>query len=326
MKKYLRDRILQMVIVLIVVSLFSFFIMYFAPGDPMNMYIGAELSEEEEQLIKEDLGLDKPVWQQYIVWGKKVLTGDWGLSLVNRQPVIDQILEKLPATLSLMGISLIFSFVCAIPLGLLAGKNQNKLIDKIINMFVYFGISIPGFWFGLLLIITFSLKLHWLPSNGMRTVGDGSLLDIARHMVLPVIVLSIDNIAVLVKYIRSSTISQLQEEYVVTAKAKGVPKAKIMTHHILKNCLLPVITIAGMHLAGLVTGSFIVESVFGWPGMGTLGVKALNSRDYPMIMGCTILSCVLVIIGNLIADILYGVADPRINERRASIGRNHTRN
>ena len=162
------------------------------------------------------------------------------------------------------------------------------------------------------LVVLFSLKLGILPTNGMRSTGESSVIDLLWHLILPSLTLSLGNTAVFTRYIRANTIGQLEEEYVLTAKSKGLKKMAILFKHVLKNCLLPVITIAGMNIVSLVTGSFIIESVFGWPGMGTLGMSAINSRDYPMIMGFTMLSCIILIIGNFVADILYGVADPRI--------------
>lgn len=314
MRRYIVKRILQMIPVIILVSIFSFMIIHFAPGDPINMYIRQDMTQQEIDELRVDLGLDGTIAEQYLAWLSNICRGNWGNSLINHQPVAKQIFEKLPATLLLMGTSFVLSILMSIPLGLVSGMKKNKAADQFISIFAYIGISIPAFWLALMLIIIFSLNLHWLPSNGMRTVGSNSVLDILWHLILPGIVLSVGNTAVFTRYIRSNTITQLEEEYVLTAKAKGVSKRQIMTGHVLKNCLLPIITIAGMNLASLVTGSFIIESVFGWPGMGTLGMSAINSRDYPMIMGFTMLSCVILIIGNFIADLLYGVADPRIKQ------------
>lgn len=314
MRRYIVKRILQMIPVIILVSIFSFMIIHFAPGDPINMYIRQDMTQQEIDELRVDLGLDGTIAEQYLAWLSNICRGNWGNSLINHQPVAKQIFEKLPATLLLMGTSFVLSILMSIPLGLVSGMKKNKAADQFISIFAYIGISIPAFWLALMLIIIFSLNLHWLPSNGMRTVGSNSVLDILWHLILPGIVLSVGNTAVFTRYIRSNTITQLEEEYVLTAKAKGVSKRRIMTGHVLKNCLLPIITIAGMNLASLVTGSFIIESVFGWPGMGTLGMNAINSRDYPMIMGFTMLSCVILIIGNFIADLLYGVADPRIKQ------------
>ena len=267
MRRYIVKRILQMIPVIILVSIFSFMIIHFAPGDPINMYIRQDMTQQEIDELRVDLGLDGTIAEQYLAWLSNICRGNWGNSLINHQPVAKQIFEKLPATLLLMGTSFVLSILMSIPLGLVSGMKKNKAADQFISIFAYIGISIPAFWLALMLIIIFSLNLHWLPSNGMRTVGSNSVLDILWHLILPGIVLSVGNTAVFTRYIRSNTITQLEEEYVLTAKAKGVSKRRIMTGHVLKNCLLPIITIAGMNLASLVTGSFIIESVFGWPGM-----------------------------------------------------------
>ena len=313
MAKHIAKRLLQLIPVLLLVSIFSFLIIHFAPGDPLNMYIRPDMTPEEMDTLRANLGLDGTIVDQYLGWLNNVLHGNLGNSLTNSgQPVADRILEVLPNTILLMGTSLVLSFVISIPLGLIAGLKKNQWPDQIISFFSYIGISIPSFWFGLILIIVFSLLLKVLPSSGIHTIGDDSLLDLIRHLIMPSLVLSVGNVATFTRYIRSATISQLEEEYVLTAKAKGVSQRGILFSHVLKNCLLPLITLAGMRFSSLVTGSFIVESVFGWPGMGTLGMSAINNLNYPMIMGFTMLSCLLLIVGNLIADLLYYVADPRI--------------
>lgn len=313
MAKHIAKRLLQLIPVLLLVSIFSFLIIHFAPGDPLNMYIRPDMTPEEMGTLRANLGLDGTIVDQYLGWLNNVLHGNLGNSLTNSgQPVADRILEVLPNTILLMGTSLVLSFVISIPLGLIAGLKKNQWPDQIISFFSYIGISIPSFWFGLILIIVFSLVLKVLPGSGIHTIGEDGLLDLIRHLIMPSLVLSVGNVATFTRYIRSATISQLEEEYVLTAKAKGVSQRGILFSHVLKNCLLPVITLAGMRFSSLVTGSFIVESVFGWPGMGTLGMSAINNLNYPMIMGFTMLSCLLLIVGNLIADLLYYVADPRI--------------
>lgn len=324
MGDYIIKRFSQMVLVLVMVSVFSFSIIYFAPGDPLYMYTtpsasNYKLSDEQLDSMRESLGLNGNIVEQYTSWAKKTLQGNWGLSVSNHQPVKDQVLDKLPNTMLLMGSALIISIIIAIPLGLIAGLHKNSYIDNIISGISYLGISLPAFWFGIILIIVFSLKLGLLPSSGMRTMGVNSVLDVIKHGILPAIVLSVNNMAVFVRYIRSNTINQLEEDYVLTAVSKGISKKHILFKHILKNCLLPIITIVGMNFGKLVTGSFIVESVFGWPGIGTLGMTAINNRDYPMIMGITVLSCVILLLGNFLADIFYSIADPRIKQCKENI-------
>lgn len=321
MKKFIVKRLAQMVLVLVIVSIFAFSITYFAPGDPLYMYTTPsvstyKMSEAELDAMRESLGLNGNIFERYINWAGKMLQGDWGLSTSNHQPVKDQILNKLPNTMGLMGAALILAIIVSIPLGLLAGYFKNQWVDNLISGITYLGISLPAFWFGILLIILFSLKLGILPSSGMRTIGVKSALDVIQHAILPTIVLSVNNMAVFIRYIRSNTIEQLEEDYVMTAVSKGISKGKVLKNHILKNCLLPIITMVGMNFGTLITGSFIVESVFGWPGLGTLCMDAINNRDYTMIMGITMLACTVLLIGNFLADILYGYADPRIKQGR----------
>ncbi len=321
MKDFIIKRLAQTLLVLVFVSMFAFSIIYFSPGDPLYLYTSPAVSSykmTEEQLndMREALGLNGNVAQRYVNWAGKMLKGDWGLSISNHQPVKTQILDRLPNTIGLMGAALLMSILISIPLGLLAGYYKNQWIDNIISGISYLGISLPAFWFGIMLIIVFSLHLSWFPSAGMRTIGVNSAMDVIRHGVLPVIVLSVNNTAVFVRYIRSNTIEQKEEEYVMTAISKGVPKMRVLRGHVLKNCLLPIITMVGMNFGTLITGSFIVESVFGWPGLGTLCLDAINSRDYTMIMGITMLACMVLLVGNFLADLLYGFADPRIKQGR----------
>ena len=323
MKNFIAKRTGQMLIVFVIVSIFSFSIIYFSPGDPLYLYTSPAVSSykmTEEQLddMRESLGLTGNVVQRYINWAGKMLQGDWGLSISNHQPVKEQIMDKLPNTIGLMGAALLLSVLVAIPLGLLAGYYKNRWVDMIISAISYLGISLPAFWFGIMLIIVFSMNLGVLPSSGMRTIGVTSAWDVIQHGILPTVVLSVNNIAVFVRYIRANTIEQMEEEYVITAISKGVPQFQVMKNHVLKNCLLPIITMVGMNFGTLITGSFIVESVFGWPGLGTLCMNAINSRDYTMIMGITMFSCTVLLLGNFLADILYGLADPRIKQTKES--------
>lgn len=314
MKNYIIKRVLGLIPVIILVSIFSFFIIQAAPGDPMDNYSKPGMTQEQLQNIRESYGLDENIAEQYFRWAGHVIHGDLGISVKNKRPVTEIIGERLPATLILMGTAFAISLIFAIPLGLWAGLKKNKMADNIIGFLTYVGISIPPFWLSMILIIIFSLKLQILPSSGMYSVGIQSTADLIKHLILPSIVLSLNNMAVFTRYIRSNTISQLEEDYVLTAMSKGTSKTKILFRHVLKNCLLPIITLAGINLAGLVCGSFVVESVFAWPGIGRMAMDAANGRDYPLIMGYTMFSCLILILGNLLADILYAVADPRIRQ------------
>ena len=314
MKKYILKRLLELIPVLILVSIFSFFIIQASPGDPIDNYVRPGMTEEQIEDIKEEYELNGTLAQQYFRWMSHIMRGDLGTSIHQNRPVVDIIAERLPATLMLMGTALAFSLMIAIPLGLWAGLRKNKRSDNIISLISYLGISIPPFWLAMIGIILFSLKLHLLPSGGMHTVNVNTAADLLWHMILPAFVLSLNNMAIFTRYIRSNTISQLEEDYVQTAMAKGTGKRKILFRHVLKNCLLPIITLAGINIAGLVCGSFVVETIFSWPGIGRLAMDAVGNRDFPLIMGYTMFSCIILILGNLIADVLYAVADPRISQ------------
>ena len=317
MWKYCLKKTAQVVIVMILISFFSFAIVYFAPGDISDMYVNPEMTEEQKANVIAQLGLDKSMTEQYFAWAERAVHGDLGVSLSNKSAVWPQFMQRLPATIILMGSSMILSLLLAIPLGLWSGYKKNSWLDNLISSLAYMGMSIPSFWFGMLLIIVFAAVLKVLPSSGMHTVGNVSAFDTFQHMILPCITLSIGHVAVYIRYIRANTIEQLSEEYVLTAEAKGDSQTKILFRHVLKNTLLPIITLMGMNLASLVCGSFIVESVFGWPGIGTFAMSAIGSRDYPVIMAYVMLSGFLLVVGNFIADLLYAFVDPRIKENES---------
>ncbi|WP_291579354.1 ABC transporter permease [Clostridium sp. UBA6640] len=312
MKKHIFKRVLEAIPMLLFISFISYILMNLAPGDPAQGFRTPQMSEEQVAIIRASLGLDKPVFIRYFYWLKNTLRGNLGYSLITHQPVAKEILSRLPATLGLMGASMILSILISIPLGMYTAFNKNKFVDNVVTAVSYIGISIPSFWFSMILITIFALRLRLLPSVGMRTIGVNSFLDILKHGILPTIVLSFPNSAVLTRYVRSATIGELQEDYIITAMAKGVSKKQILFKHVMKNSLIPIITILGMSLPSLVSGAFITETVFGWPGMGRLGINSIFSMDYPVIMAITMMTSIMVILGNLIADLLYVVVDPRI--------------
>ncbi|MGK8833835.1 ABC transporter permease [Bacillus paranthracis] len=312
MKKHIFKRVLEAIPMLLFISFISYILMNLAPGDPAQGFRTPQMSEEQVAVIRASLGLDKPVFIRYFYWLKSTLSGNLGYSLITHQPVAKEILSRLPATLGLMGASMVLSILISIPLGMYIALNKNKFIDNFVSTLSYIGISIPSFWFSMILITIFALKLRLLPSVGMRTIGVNSFLDVLKHGILPTVVLSFPNSAVLTRYVRSATIGELQEDYIITAMAKGLSKRGILFKHIMKNSLIPIITILGMSLPSLVSGAFITETVFGWPGMGRLGINSIFSMDYPVIMAITMMTSIMVILGNLIADLLYMVVDPRI--------------
>lgn len=312
MWKYCLKKFLEVVVVIILISFFSFAIIYIAPGDVSINYIKNGMSVEQREEIRRQLGVNKSFPEQYFAWAKKIMRGDFGVSYANKSPVISQIAKRLPATIILMGTALALSILISIPLGLWAGYKKNTLVDYIISILTYIGKAIPEFALGMFLVLVFSSKLHLLPSSGMHTVGIKSFSDMLRHLILPCSTLCLGMVATYIRYIRTNTIDQLKEEYVVTALATGNSKYQILRNYILKNTLLPVITLLGMNLAEVVTGSFVIETVFGWPGIGTLVMEATKTRDYPIIMAFILLSGTILVIGNNLADILYAFIDPRI--------------
>lgn len=316
MRSYFLKRVALAIPVIFLVSVFSFLLVYLAPGDPAQQYRTVDMTDEEYEQLKDDLGYNDPVWEQYARWLVRVGQGDFGTSTSSHTEAWPLIQKKLPATVGLMAASIVFSLVVSIPLGIIAGYREGSLLDRALNCLHYLAISVPSFWFAIMLVIVFSLQLGWLPSSGMRTTGVDSFADLAAHAVLPVIALSIGKISVYARYVRAATIQQLSEDYVLFALSKGVSPIRVLTGHVLKNCLLPVITLVGMNLGSLVSGAYIVETIFGWPGLGTTGMSAIYARDYNMIMGTTMLSCLLLVAGNLLADLCYSVADPRIRAMR----------
>ena len=264
MARYIFKRTLQAIPMLIFISILSFLLIKMAPGDPVRSYVTPNMSAEDVERVRVNLGLDKPVPMQYVAWLKNVLKGDFGYSLINYRPVSHQIKERIPATLLLMGTSLITAIIFGIIFGLIAAYNKNKWIDNIISIISYIGISIPSFWFAMILIVIFSQKLRLLPSVGMHTIGINSTLDVIKHTIMPATVLSFQNFAVITRYIRSKAITEMKEDYVRTAIGKGVSSRKVFGTHILKNTLLPIITIIGMSLPNLIAGAFITETIFAY--------------------------------------------------------------
>ena len=317
MNTLLMRRLLQLVPMLFFISLVAFLLVKLAPGDPVAAYITPRMAPEDIERIRQSLGLDKPLVTQYFLWLKNIVQGDLGYSLIYHRPVLVMIAERIPATLGLMGASLLMAIILAIPLGLLAGAFKHRWLDHVLNLFAYIGISVPIFWFGILLITVFAVQLNWVPSMGMRSIGmEDNWLDVVRHGVLPCIALTFYNLSSYMRYIRSNTLSQLSADYVQTQLAYGATRSSILFRHVLKNVLLPVITLFGLSFGELVVGAYVTESVFSWPGMGLLGIQSITSLDYPLIMAIIMLSSLMLIVGNLIADLLYRFADPRIRTLR----------
>ena len=313
MIRYILKRILQVVPLLLVISFIVFTLIHLAPYDAIDAQITSNMSQEEINILREQSGLNKPFLIQYVDWLGQILSGNFGYSLVTHNSVGEEILEKLPNTISLVLPAYVTALVIAIVLGLLAAANKGKWQDKLIDAVASLGIATPSFWIAMIFIYVLGYQLNLFPIIGMHTIGkEGDFGDFLSHFVMPYLTLTIVFFAELTRYVRSSALSQTNEEYVVVQQAFQATKTQIFTRHIIKNVLIPVITQVGMSLPMLVTGAIITETVFSWPGIGPYITQATRALDYPIIMAVMLLSATLVIVGNLISDILYSIVDPRI--------------
>ena len=315
MTKYIVKRILQAIPLILLISIICFTLIQLAPYNAIDTMITPKMSQETVDLFKAKYGFDKPAYVQYFLWLKGVVSGQFGYSIITHESISKDLLARIPSTIKLVLPSYLIALVISIILGLVSGSNKNKRIDKIIDGFCSIGIAVPSFWFAMIIIFLFGYKLGWLPILGMNTIGvKDSFKDFLLHFIMPCTVLVIAYLPDLIRYVRSSTIGQISEEYVTVQKAFGASKKEILFKHVCKNVLLPIITKIGMALPMLITGAMITETVFGWPGVGPYFVTAVRALDYPVIMAILLLSSSLVIIGNLLSDILYCLIDPRIKE------------
>jgi peptide/nickel transport system permease protein len=313
MLSYLVRRLVMVVPILFGISLISFAIMYVAPGQPAVMNLDPTISVEARARQIEALGLNEPPHVQYVRWLGNVVRGEFGLSFSRRVPVAEMIADRLPNTLLLMMASAVIAMLIAIPLGVLSARKPYTPLDYSVTVGAFLGLATPNFWLGLMLIMVFSVQLGWTPVAGVATTGaEFSVFDRLHHLILPAIVLATADMAGLMRYTRSSMLEVLHQDYIRTARAKGLPERAVVYKHGLRNGLIPVITIIGLMLPTFVGGAVIVESLFSWPGIGKLFIDSVFERDYPVIMAITMLGAVLTVMGNLLADVLYAVLDPRI--------------
>lgn len=317
MIRYVLRRLFQAIPLLFVITVLSFLLVRLAPGDPTQIMINPRTRPEDREKIRANLGLDKPLHVQYGIWLKNlVLHGELGYSMINGRPVLMSILERMPATLYLMGSSFLLSIVLAVPLGIFSAIRQYTVFDYAVTIFCLIGLSVPPFWLALMAIYLFSLRLQCFPAMGMSSFVEADLmsrmLDLGWHLVLPVAVLTLRNLASWSRYMRSSLLDVVREDYIRTAYSKGLSEAQVILRHALKNALLPMLTILGLSLPDVFAGAFVVEYIFAWPGMGRLGMEAVFHRDYSLLMGDILISSVLVVLANLLADISYAWADPRV--------------
>jgi peptide/nickel transport system permease protein len=322
MGAYILRRVLLMIPLLFGITVISFLVVHLAPGEPTDMMtdLNPKASLEAKQRLRELYGLDQPLHVQYGRWLARLARLDFGTSFsADRRPVLEKTLERMPVTIGLNVLSEIFVFAIAIPIGIIAAVRRGSLFDKASTVGVFFFFSVPTFWLALLGMILFGVKLGWLPISGLRSIEHDQLgfwerqLDLARHLVLPVVIGSIGGLAGISRFMRSGMLEVVRQDYVRTARAKGVPEGAVIWRHALRNAVLPIITILGLSVPGLIAGSVISETVFAIPGIGQLMWQAVMARDYPMILGNLVVSAVLTLFGNLLADVGYVLADPRIS-------------
>lgn len=310
-----------MLFVLWGITVISFLVIHLAPGSPTDMdtTLNPLASEVARKQLESIYGLDKPLYQQYFQWLSRLLHLDFGVSMsADPRPVMDKIMERLPLTIAMNGISLLLSLLIAIPLGIISACKQNSVFDRSVTLFVFLGFAMPSFWLALLLMLFLGIDLQWFPISGLTSMDYDMMTpwqkfcDLSMHMALPLLVYTVGGLAGMSRYMRACMLEVMRQDYVLTAQAKGLSRRTVIIRHALRNALLPVITLLGLSIPGLIGGSVIIESIFALPGLGQLFYSAVMARDYTLIMGNLVLGAVLTLLGNVLADVCYGIADPRI--------------
>jgi peptide/nickel transport system permease protein len=313
MARFLLGRLGQSLVVLVLVSAIGYSVLLLAPGGPLSQFsLTPGITKEELDRIAHSMGLDRPILVQYADWAVGLLQGDWGRSFRDGRPVLSIIFEHLPATLLLMGSATLIAVVLGSTVGILGAVRRHGVFDLLATVGAMIALSIPTFWFGLVAIYVFTLWLGWFPAGNMYTVGDGSLADYAWHLAMPACVLALVDVAVWSRYVRTATLDVIHQDFVRTARAKGLPPHRVLLKHVVGNALLPMITLGGMQLPIVLGGALVTETVFTWPGMGRLFLDSLGYNDYPVVMGLLMFTAVLVLVGSLLADLVTALVDPRI--------------
>jgi peptide/nickel transport system permease protein len=341
MTQYLLKRLIMMIPLLLGITLISFAVIHLAPGEPVEMQVAMNprVSAEARERLRKFYDLDKPLHVQYLKWVGRLAKLDFGRSFApDGRPVVDKIKERIPVTLSLNIIALILEFGLAVPIGIFAAIRRDTPLDKGITVFVFLGFAVPTFWLALLLMYVFGVKLGWLPISGLHSMGHDAinplswkaiwnlfedlvllkqkswswLWDMAKHLILPISVATFTSLAGLSRYMRSTMLEVINQDYITTARAKGLSERAVIYRHALRNALLPVITLLGFSVPGLIGGSVIFETIYSIPGMGQLFYMGVMARDYPLVMGILVIGACLTLVGNLLADVGYALADPRI--------------
>ena len=320
---YIIKRIFFMIPILIGITLISFFVIHLAPGNPLTEQLGLnpKVSAASREMLTKLYGLNKPLLTQYYDWLKRIITLNFGISFTaNHEPVITEIKRTIGITIIINSLAMFFIFLFSIPLGVMSAVKHDSLFDKITTILVFIGFASPSFWVALLLIIFFGIDLHLLPIGGITSAGYnflpwwGKIANIAKHLVMPVFVAGFGGIAGLSRYLKGNMLEVYRQDYILTARAKGLKERTIIYKHAMKNALIPFITILGLSVPGLIGGSVIIETIFDIDGMGRLFYQSVLARDYPTIMGILVIGAVLTLIGNLLADITYALVDPRLRK------------
>jgi len=312
MTRYIVWRLVTTIPVLFGVTALTYLILSMTPGDPVQMLIDPNTTAADLAIKRHALGLDQPVYVRYVKWLGELAQGNLGYSFNTGAPVAGRILDRIVPTLNLTLTAFALSYAIALPVGVVAATRRYSWADYLSTLFAFLGISLPTFFLGLLGIYVFALVLRWLPTGGTTTLGGGGFVDSLAHLVLPAAVLAVAGAGALTRYVRSSMLDVLSQDFIRTGRAKGLPERTVLRRHALRNALLPVVTLAGLQLPALLAGAVITEQIFGWPGMGRLTIEAMSQRDYPVLMGITLAAAIMVIAGNLGADIVYSWIDPRI--------------
>jgi peptide/nickel transport system permease protein len=311
---FLARRLLHLGPVLLGVSLIVFLVLHLAPGDPAEVMLGANANKEDLARLRTQLGLDQPLYVQYLTWISHVARGDLGRSLWMKRPVLGEVLERFKATLLLTGSALLLSTLGGIALGIASATRANSLLDRLSGVASLFGASMPVFWLGIVLMVIFSLWLGWLPASGMYApYGGGGLRDLFAHLVLPAVTLAAASVTIIARLTRATMLETLGQDYVRTARAKGLGERMVVWRHALKNALIPIVTVVGVQAGYLLGGAVLTETVFAWPGVGTLVVQGILARDMPLVQGGVLVIALSFVLVNLAVDILYAVIDPRIH-------------
>lgn len=306
MLRFIFRRLLLLIPTVLGVSTLVFLFIHLIPGDPIEVMLGETALAADKEALRQALGLDRPLWEQYAMFLARLVHGDLGTSLHRQEEVPSLILERYPATLELALAAVAIALALALPLGILAASRPHSSVDYLSVAFALLGVSLPNFWLGPLLIILFSIQLGWLPVSGRGTLA---------HLVLPALTLGMGMSAILTRMTRAALLEQLHEDYVRTARAKGVSEARVLVRHALRNALTVIVTLVGLQFGSLLAGAIIVETIFSWPGVGRLLIQAIQTRDYPVVQGCVLAIALSYVVVNLVTDLFYALIDPRVRYR-----------